>query len=211
MSSSESNGKGPVFDTGKLIDLKLMTPEGSAKVITVRFPTDQEWIDRQRRKKFFVKNLGRGKSETIVPDSNEVDEELVAKLRKDDGAVTIDGYEATQALDQLGSATIDDVVREAEGYRVTIQVPGAITSHLIRMPTAKEVTLYRRAFTRILDLPYAKQEYTINLGAAGNLYGALAKEQTGYAGAVPIMHKVVVVKAAIETLESEVGVNGPDF
>jgi hypothetical protein len=30
------------------------------KTIRVRFPSDEEWAERQRRRKVIVKNLGRG-------------------------------------------------------------------------------------------------------------------------------------------------------
>jgi hypothetical protein len=54
----------------------------------------------------------------------------------------------------------------------------------------------------MLDLPFNKQELTINLAAAGALHGRLAQSTEGYAGAVPIIHQAVAVKAAIDALEA---------
>jgi hypothetical protein len=70
------------------------------------------------------------------------------------------------------------------------------------MPSAKDVFEYRRAFARILDLPFNKQELTINLAAAGTLYKKLARSSEGYAGEVPIIHQAVAVKAAIDALDA---------
>ena len=49
----------PVFDATRPVAINLRTPEG-VKTIRVRFPTDAEWTERQRRRKVVVKQLGRG-------------------------------------------------------------------------------------------------------------------------------------------------------
>ena len=74
----------PVFDGSRQVEIKLQSAEGT-KTITVRFPTDAEWVERQRRRKIIVKQLGRGVSETVVPGSEDADAELLAKLRVGDG------------------------------------------------------------------------------------------------------------------------------
>jgi len=42
------------------------------------------------------------------------------------------------------------------------------------MPSAKDVFEYRRGFARLLDLPFGRQEVTINIGSAAALYKKLA-------------------------------------
>jgi len=197
------------FDAGRQIVFKIQSPEG-AKAVRLRFPTDEEWIERQRRRKIIIKQLGRGMSETIVPDSEEADAELVARLRRDDDGPEIDGFEATRILEELSRAEVDDVVAEGGDFRVTLRVPGAMTAHTLRMPTAKEIIQYRRAFARIVDLPFNKQQLSINLEAAADLYKKLCKETAGYSGAVPVIHQAVAVKAAIDALESGLGVAEPE-
>jgi hypothetical protein len=203
----EQNGH--VFDASRQIAIKLQSSEG-LKMITVRFPTDDEWIERQHRRKVIIKQLGRGISETIVPGSEEADAELVAKLRNGDSGPEVDAFEATRILEELSQADVDDVVPEAGAFRVTLRVPGAITTHVLRMPSAKEIIQYRRAFARILDLPFNKQQLSINLGAAADLYKNLSQKTDGYAGAVPVIHQAVAVKAAIDALESGLGVAEPE-
>ena len=58
----------PVFDATRPVVMKLRAP-GGAKTIRVRFPTDEEWNERQRRRKVIIKHLGRGMSETTPPEA----------------------------------------------------------------------------------------------------------------------------------------------
>src|SRR3989337_1237601 len=135
-----------VFDAGRQVEIKLQSAEGS-KTVTVRFPTDEEWVERQRRRKIIIKQLGRGISETVVPGSEEADAELLAKLRVGDGP-EVDGFEATRILEQLSQADVDDALQEAGAFRVLVRVPGGLTAHVMRMPSAKDVIEYPRAFSR---------------------------------------------------------------
>jgi len=189
-----------MFDASKPITVNLRTPDG-LKAIRLRFPTDEEWIERQKRRKVLIKQLGRGVSETIVSGGEDADAALLAKIREEDGP-EVDAFEATRVIDQLSQADVDDVVQEGDRFRVTLRVLGGTVTHEIRMPSAKDVFDYRRSFARVLDLPYNRQELTINLGAAGALYKKLAESTEGYSGAVPVIHQAVAVKAAIDALDA---------
>jgi len=189
-----------MFDSNRQIEIQLRSAEGT-RTVKVRFPTDEEWIDRQRRRKIVIKQLGRGVSETTVANAEEADAALLAKIRVDEGP-EIDPYEASRIIEQLGLAEVDDVVAEGAEFRVVLRVPGGTTAHLLRMPSAKDVIEYRRGFARILDLPFNRQELTVNLAAAGALYQKLVQTTEGYTGAVPIIHQAVAVKAAIDALEA---------
>jgi len=110
--------------------------------------------------------------------------------------------EASRIIEQLSQADVDDVGQEGDAFRVTLRVLGGTVTHLLKMPSAKDVFEYRRGFARVLDLPYNRQELTINLGAAGALYKKLATGTEGYSGDVPIIHQAVTVKAAIDALDA---------
>jgi hypothetical protein len=189
-----------MFDASKPIAVKLRTPDG-LRAIRLRFPTDEEWIERQKRRKVLIKQLGRGVSETIVSGGEDADAALLAKIREEDGP-EIDAFEASRVIEQLSQADVDDVVQEGDRFRVTLRVLGGTVIHEIRMPSAKDVFDYRRSFARVLDLPYNRQELTINLSAAGALYKKLAESSEGYAGDVPVIHQAVAVKAAIDALDA---------
>jgi len=191
-----------MFDATKPITLNLRTPEG-VKAVRLRFPSDDEWTERQRRRKVIIKQLGRGISETVVPNSEDVDAALLAKIRAEEqDPVEIDPFEASRIIEQLSQAEVDDVVQTGDAFRITLRVLGGTVTHVLAMPSAKDVFEYRRAFARILDLPFNKQELTINLAAAGALYKKLSRAAEGYAGEVPIIHQAVAVKAAIDALDA---------
>lgn len=193
--------KTAVFDASRPVTVNLRTPDG-VKTIRVRFPTDEEWIERQRKRKVIVKQLGRGVSETTIPDSQDVDGALLAKIRvgEDEGPV-VDPFEASRVIEQLSQAEVDDVASIGDGYRVTLRVLGGTVTHELRMPSAKDVFEYRRGFARVLDLPYNRQELVINLAPAATLFKKLIQSSDGCAGDVPIIHQAVAVKAAIDALD----------
>ena len=189
-----------VFDATRPVAINLRTPEGM-KTIRVRFPKDPEWTERQRRRKVIIKQLGRGVSETTVVNAEDGDAALLAKIR-DGEEPAVDPFEASRIIDQLSQAEVDDVVQAGDAFRVSTRVLGGVTGHILKMPSAKDVFEYRRSFARILDLPFNRQELTINLAAAGALYKRLSHGAEGYAGEVPIIHQAVAVKAAIDALEA---------
>lgn len=194
--------KNAVFDVSRPVTVNLRAPDGM-KTIRVRFPTDEEWIERQRKRKGIVKQLGRGISETTIPDSQDVDGALLAKIRlgEDEGPV-VDPFEASRVIEQLSQAEVDDVASIGDGFRVTLRVLGGTVTHELRMPSAKDVFEYRRGFARVLDLPYNRQELVINLAPAATLFKKLIQLSEGYAGDDPIIHQAVAVKAAIDALDA---------
>ena len=191
-----------VFDAARPIALQLRTSAG-VKNVRVRFPSDEEWTERQRRRKVVIKQLGRGVSETIIANGEEADAALLAKIRThEEGAPEVDAFEASRIMEQLSQAEVDDVAQAGDAFRVTLRVLGGTVNHLLRMPSAKDVIEYRRGFARVLDLPYNRQELTINLAAAGALYKKLITGTEGYSGDAPIIHQAVAVKAAIDALDA---------
>jgi hypothetical protein len=189
-----------MFDANQIITMNLRAP-GGVKTIRVRFPSDDEWIDRQKKRKVIIKQLGRGVSETIIGNSEDTDAALLAKIRAEDGP-EVDPFEASRVIEQLSQADVDDVAQEGDVFRVALRVLGGTVTHLLKMPSAKDVFEYRRGFARVLDLPYNRQELTINLGAAGTLYKKLVAGTEGYTSDVPIIHQAVAVKAAIDALDA---------
>ena len=189
-----------VFDATRPVTLQLRTPAG-VKIVRVRFPSDEDWTERQRRRKVLIKQLGRGISETTIPSGEEVDAALLAKIRTEEGP-EVDAFEASRIMEQLSQAEVDDVVQAGDAFRVSLRVLGGTVTHLLKMPSAKDVFDHRRGFARVLDLPYNRQELTINLGAAAILYKKLITATEGYVGEVPIVHQAVAVKAAIDALDA---------
>ena len=195
----------PVFDATRPIAINLRTP-GGVKTVRVRFPSDDEWISRQRRRKVLVKQLGRGISETTVANGEDVDAALVALIQEKarDGGDTpeLDPFEAMKVIEQLSLAEVDDVVPDGDSFKVTLRVLSATTTHLLKMPSAKDVFEYRRGFARLLDMPFGRQEVTINIASAAALYKKLITSTEGYVGEAPIIHQAVALKAAIDAMDT---------
>ena len=193
----------PVFDASRPLAMNLRAPEG-LKTVRVRFPTDDEWIERQRRRKVLVKQLGRGTSETTVVNREDADAALLAKIRTEQDGPEVDPFEAAKLIEELATCEVDDVVPVSEGFRVTMRVLGGMTTHVMKTPSAKDTFEYRRGFVRVLDLPFGRQEMTVNIAAVAAFYKKLAVSTEGYAGdppVVPVIHQAVAVRAAIDALD----------
>jgi len=107
-------------------------------------------------------------------------------------------------IEELAACDVDDVVPVSEGFRVTMRVLGGMTTHVMKTPSAKDVFEYRRGFVRVLDLPFGRQEMTVNIAAVAAFYERLAVSSEGYAGdppVVPVIHQAVAVRAAIDALD----------
>lgn len=190
------------FDVSRPIALRLRQGAEIATV-RVRFPKDEEWLSRQRSRKIIIKQLGRGQSETTVPQGEDVDAALLATIRSDEGQPEVDAFEAQKLIEQLALAEVEDAVAVGATFEISMRVLGATVKHVLKMPSAKQVADYRRGFARVLDLPFGKQQLTLNLHAAAELYTTLAERTDGYVGPVPIVHKTVAVKAAIDALDMD--------
>jgi hypothetical protein len=190
----------PVFDATRPVAVQLRGPDG-VKTVRVRFPSDDEWAERQRRRKVIIKHLGRGMSETTIPNGEDIDAALLAKIRTEEEP-EVDAFEAQKVIEQLATCDVDDVVLAGDAFRVALRVLGGTVTHLLKMPSAKDVNTYRRGFGRVLDLPFGRQEITVNVRAAADLWKKLVEATEGYAGEAPIIHQAVAVKAAIDALDT---------
>jgi hypothetical protein len=189
---SEEKEKRPCFDIGRPISVKAISSEGIRK-IDLRFPTDDEWIERSRRHKLIYRNLGRGIQELVSQEPNEADSELLKRIRIAEGP-ELDAYEAFRILEELSRTQVIEDGSEADPLRVCLRVPGGITTyHIFRMPTAKE----RHQCGRLADSRNvnSREIWSLNYAAAGDLYDATCKESVGYAAAVPIIHKLAALQA----------------
>ena len=191
----------PVFDASRPIALRLPGPNGG-RTIRVRFPSDDEWIERQRRRKLLTKSLGRGASETTILHREDADAILLAKIRTEQDETETDAFEAVKLIEELATCDVDDVVPSGEGFLVTMRVLGATTTHLMKMPSAKDTFDFRRGFARAIDLQYGRQEITVNIAPVGAMYKKLLISTEGYVGNAPIIHQAVAVRAAIDAIDT---------
>jgi hypothetical protein len=189
-----------MFDSSQNIPINLITPEGD-KAVTVRFPTDNELSERVQRMKTVVRSLGRGKSVTEPQANEKNDLDLFHKLFVEGSE--LDEYEASNLISRLTRCKVSDSRREGNQFTVALTVPGANTTHTLRIPSAKQVQQYSRQVVSVIEGRHGLQEMKLNLGASGDLYDALLISSEGYAGGVPISHKSEVVAEVIALLNQD--------
>jgi hypothetical protein len=189
-----------LFDSTKEFTIKILS--GGEKVCTVRFPTDDEWMQRASRRKTIQHMLGRNKTRSKVVNGDALDAELFAKIRLADGeTTTFDEAEASAVIARIEQVTVKSIVREGDKFRITLAVPGAITEHLLRMPLRVDADAYADESVSVTG-GRRENEIRVNLDPAGRLYDKICISSTGYAGAVPIVHKDVAVFEVISELRA---------
>lgn len=176
--------------------------ESGPQEIEVRWPTDEEWIERSKGWSIMVQRLGRGVSETQV-DTAQADIGLYGKIRVN-GSPELEAAEAQKVIEALIRCDITDVALSMDVATVSMTVMGGMkVQHTLRIPTTAEVTGFRRAAVRIMDLPHGRQKLRTNLHAGASLWAQCRKEIAGYAGAIPITHQDAAIRAVIEACEVE--------
>ena len=199
---SESQNKVRLFDAGK--DFEVPVFSGEEKRCTVRYPTDAEWIARAAGHRTIYDSLGRGKTRARVLNTERVDGELFAKIRKDDGP-EFTGAEASSVLERLQRAQVTGVKREGNTFRISMQVAGAVTEHVLAMPLRADVDAMVDGSATITNAR-RYQEVRLNIEPAVELYAKIHISHAGYAGEVPAPHKdaaVAEVIAQVRALEEE--------
>jgi len=187
------------FDSSVPLTVKVPGP-GGQKAVNLRFPTDDEWCEYQRKQRVLVKRLPGGERETLVPENDESALELLRLIEAPEQP-ELDGAEAAYALGKLSRAEVQDVESEDGGFVVILTVLGGVTTtHHLRMPSQTEIQKYNRKSGRIIESRRNIQEITVNFAAAGAFYDKLDPRSEGYVGAVPILHKVAAVNAVLEEL-----------
>jgi hypothetical protein len=177
--------------------------------VTLRWPTDEEWAARTRARKIIIKRLGRGVSETIAPDPCEADVKLYQTIALN-GAPAMTAAEAVKVLESIGVSDVIDVHLDGAEVEVEMIVMTGRVKHHMRMPSADQVVVFRRAAFRVLDLPYNTQELRVNADAGARLYDQCGGNSPDYASGVPAPHKDAAMRAVIEFVDRNLGPRGDD-
>jgi hypothetical protein len=190
-----------MFNSQKQFVVPILS--GTRKECRVRYPSDVEWCERARKQRSIRRFLGRGKSESQDLNSDAVNAELLDRIRVDgDAGAVFDGAEAGAVISKLERATVEAIDREGDNFRLSLKVPGAVTEHLVRMPTRTEMDRYEVASVKVTGQRRA-QEIRGFLEPSGELYDAIRKDVSGYEGEVPIVHKVAVVTEVLGQMATD--------
>ncbi len=207
------------LESGETIDgFKITVPE-PPKAAIVRLPTASEMADRLSRQKSIRRNLGRRKSETEFLQDPKADLDLFNKIQvkliKGD---PFDEFEAGTAIGKLTRAEPDSCERNGEGYVVTLKTPFGKVTHHLNIPTARDLSFYRRAALKSTDLPHGQEELRYPVEPACALYDAVVRKVDGFEGYaagyrisdIPPHHKsnaVVELVQALDELDTDLSPN----
>jgi len=190
-----------MLDTSQEVTVPGRTSSGRTD-ITIRWPSDKEWADRNKRRKIFIKRLGRGRSETTV-DPGDADQRLYEAIKLN-GAPPLTVGESTRVIEALAQTDVLDVTLEADTGLVTLATAGGTVHHRLKLPSADQVLAFRRNSTRLIDLPLNTQQIIILLDPAVQLWNDCNGQSDDYAKEIPAVHKDAAIRAVIEALDREV-------
>lgn len=191
-----------MIDLSKPLTVPILS--GTEKRCTVRFPTDAEWCERARKQRVVRHFLGRGKSQTDEDsETDRLNAELLGKIRQDqaDGP-PLSAAEATLVMNKLERTRVAIAEREGDGFRIKLKTSLGETEHVVGVPTAEQILMHERQSTRITE-GRRNQEIRGFLEPSGELYDKVIKAKEGYAGAVPITHKVAIITELLAQVTAE--------
>jgi hypothetical protein len=170
--------------------------------ITLRYPSDDELIERQRIRELIVRTYSDGGEEVTVQPTRAFDGRLLQSLQESGPA--LDEYESCDALSILDKCEIIDMSEQDGGYRVELGVSGGKTIHIVRTPTQRELADYKDDIHQQISYPY-KRKTIVRIGAARTLYDAIVITSEGYTGRIPVTHKAAVCYSVIAFIGLKTG------
>jgi len=185
----------PNGQTARAVRIKNPNPP---KLAFLRLPTSEEIITRLGQQKSIRRNLGRRKSQSESVPNLKADLALFNGIRLDKDGPEFDEYEASNAISKLTYCEVTGCERVGDEYRITLRTPFGDTIHNMRVPTLRDVSIYRKSVVSSMDLPYGQEEVRFRVEPAIDLYSAVASKIEGYAEGtkpvdVPPHHKQAVV------------------
>ena len=192
-----------MFDANSPIEISMRTTTGKVPV-TVRWPSDEEWALHRKRRKIFMRQLGRGASETEI-DSGDADLKLYETI-KQDGAPPLTTGEASKIVDAIGVTDVLNVNLGAAEAEVSLHILTGDVTHWVNIPTMDQVRELQRT-THLINLQYNRQEIRTSLETAARLWDKCGGRAEGYQNGVPNIHKDAAIRAVINAVEQEVTSN----
>jgi hypothetical protein len=176
------------------------------KTAFLRLPTNQEILDRLDQQKSIRRTIGRRKSQTEFVPNLKADLDLFTKIRLDKDGAEFDEFEAGNAISKLTFCEVMDCQRAGDEYRINLRTPFGETVHLVKIPTQRNITVYRRTVVSATDLPHGQEELRYRMEPAVELYDSVVSNVEGYAASfkpsdVPPHHKSAVVVELVQSID----------
>jgi hypothetical protein len=185
------------------ITIKVPNPPKAARV---RLPTSDEMLGRLAQQKSIRRTIGRRKSQTEFVPNLKADLTLFNQIRLDKDGPEFDEFEAGNAVSKLTFCEVTDCERVGDEYRITLKTPFGDTTHTMKIPTQRDVTVYRRTVVSATDLPHGQEELRYRVEPAIDLYNSVVTSIDGYADGykpadVPPHHKSAVAVELVQAID----------
>jgi len=176
------------------------------KTAFLRLPTNQEMLERLDQQRSIRRTIGRRKSQTEFVPNLKADLDLFNKIRLDKDGAEFDEFEAGNAISKLSFCEVTDCERAGDEYRITLKTPFGVTVHTVKVPTQRDITIYRRTVVSSTDLPHGQEELRYRIEPAVELYDSVVTKIEGYAASfqptdVPPHHKSAVVVELVQAID----------
>lgn len=185
-----------MFDTTQPFVFRVPTSSGMQKV-QVQFPTDDQWIEYNRKRKVIERQLGRGRSEQDVQGRDEAYAWLFSQIAVAPPA-EFGAAEAGLIINKMLAVKVESVEDEGVTFVVRIRFWAGTSEHRLRMPTAAQLRDSERS-TKVTSGQHGTIEYQPNPLFFAELYDKLVSVPPGH---IPfpssIIHKNAVTQAVLE-------------
>jgi hypothetical protein len=167
-------------------------------------PSAQEM--RLAQQKSIRRIIGRRKSQTEFVPNPKADLALFNQIRLDKDGQEFDEFEAATAIARLTFCGVTSCERVGDDYRVTFNTPFGQTAHMVKIPTQRDLTVYRRTVITSTDLPHGQEEIRYRTEPAIDLYNSVIGAVEGYAESikpadVPPHHMSAVVVELVQAID----------
>ena len=184
--------------------IPMMNPDnGDERTVIVAWPTDQQWIRRQRSRVISIRSLGRGMTETKVEPDEDVSLSIYNQIRQP-SSPDLEPADADFILDHLSSCDVVGVDRDQGLFLVHMDFPGADAPavHSLRCPTMGQIRKYENSKVSSRQGRFGLTKLQLLIEPAEDLYNELTS--TPALRSSPIIHKSAAIEAVIEEIKSRV-------
>lgn len=190
------------FDTQAHVVTHIQREDGR-KEIEVRWPTDEEWLERNKGWSLKVQKLGRGQTTQDV-ESGPADLALYNKIRNGNSP-DLSALEAQKLIANIEKCEVIEIdLGLDEAVIHMLVVKNKPVTHTLRIPTTAEIAAFQRTARKMsVDLPHGASRQRLPMSSSADLWEKCLRSTEGYANGVPIVHRDVAMRALIADCERE--------
>jgi len=196
-----------MFDTTGEVAARVRTREGLQELV-VRWPTEEEWIERGRGRRTNQRQLGQGATEIDVVEGDS-DLKLYNAIRLN-GSANLTAGEATMFMETIAECRGAGAELGPAEAVITLRVMGGQeVKHTITIPSAEAIFKTKKLASKVVNLPHNLYASKTFMGPWLKLYEECNGHSSDYTGPIPAIHKETAMRELAEAMEREMTA-GPD-